>query len=172
MNQTERSNSASASAILVAAWGILSVLIWLPPILATLGLNFSASGLYFCFSFICHQAPDRVFVVFGHPLAVCHRCCGIYWGFFLGAFLANPWMHRSPRIRRNWVLAAAFPLAFDALAPFAGFWLNTWWTRLLTGLLFGIVISSLLRQGIAEFIAETPWRRLAARESRLQGGIS
>lgn len=172
MNQPEGSHSASASAILAVAWGLLSVLVWLPPALATFGFNFSASSIYFCFSLICHQAPERVFMVFGYPLAVCHRCCGIYWGFFLGSFLRNPRMHQSPRTRRNWVLAAALPMAFDALAPFAGFWTNTWWTRLLTGLLFGIVISSLLRQGIAEFIAETPWRRLAARESRLQGGIS
>jgi uncharacterized membrane protein len=157
---------------LAAIWGILSATIWIPPILAMLGLKAEASGIRFLFSLICHQSPERMFHAFGYPFAVCHRCCGIYWGFFLGSFLRTQWIHQSTRTRRTWVLIAVFPLVFDALAPLTGVWTNTWGSRLLTGLMFGILISSLLRQGIAEFITEAPWRRLADRDSRLQGGIS
>jgi len=157
---------------MAGVWGILSAMTLAPPILAALGYSLAAGGIYFFFSCLCQQSPDRTFTIFDFPLAVCHRCCGIYWGFFLGSFLGNSWIHRSPGARRNWTIAAVSVLAFDALAPYFGLWTNTWHTRFLTGMTFGIVASSLLLQGIREFIAETPWRRLAPRESRLQGGIS
>jgi uncharacterized membrane protein len=127
-----------------------------------------AAGIYFFFSCICHQMPERVFTIFDFPLAVCHRCCGIYLGFFLGAIFKNNRLHRSPGSRRKWILAAVCPLALDALAPHCGLWTNTAWTRLATGLMFGMVTSSLLVQGIAEFRTEAPWRRITACESRSQ----
>ncbi len=163
----------SARALVAGVGGALSLLILAPPILASLGFDSVSIGLYLLFSGICHQAPDRVFIVADWPFAVCHRCTGIYWGFFLGAFLRIPQVFRSPTLRRTWILAALFPLAFDALAPYCGgIWANTAWTRFSTGLLFGVGASSLLRQGLAEFIVEAPWRTLVSAQSRLQRGIS
>ena len=172
MNRRMGMNPETVRSLVAGAWGVLCAFIFAPPFLASHHAEAAAAGIYFCFSCICHQSPDRVFTIFDFPLAVCHRCCGIYLGFFLGAFFRNNWLHRSPAVRRIWILAAACPLAFDALAPFCGLWTNTSWTRFGTGLVFGIAASSLLVQGIAEFVAEAPWRWLVPRESRMQGGFS
>jgi len=97
----------------------------------------------------------------GMPLAVCHRCCGIYLGLFLGSLMKNRWMHHSPVTRRGWVLAATIPLALDALLPYTGLWANTILSRFITGLWFGIPTASLLVRGIEEFLNEAPWQRFA-----------
>ena len=172
MNQATSSNPLSVRILVAGAWGVLCALILAPPILASHHFDGVAAGIYFCFSSICHQEPERVFRILDLPLAVCHRCSGIYLGFFLGALFRNSWLHRSPGARRNWILAAACPLVFDALAPYWGLWTNTSWTRFATGLVFGLLTSSLLVRGIAEFITEAPWRLFASGASRLQGGLS
>src|SRR6056297_1218175 len=41
------------------------------------------------FQHLCHQLPGRSFEVGGVPLAVCHRCVGIYAGL-LGGVLSLP----------------------------------------------------------------------------------
>ncbi|MBN1568152.1 MAG: DUF2085 domain-containing protein [Acidobacteria bacterium] len=172
MNRGMMSNPESVLNLVIAVWGALCALVLAAPFLAAHHAETAAAGIYLGFSFICHQSPERVFTIFDFPMAVCHRCCGIYLGFFLGALFRNKWLHRSPAIRRNWILAAVCVPAFDALAPFSGLWTNTTWTRFGTGLLFGIAASSLLMQGMAELLAEAPWRRFAPRGPRLQGGLS
>ena len=39
------------------------------------------------FSQLCHQDPQRSFVVDGSAVAVCVRCLGIYWGVVVGALV-------------------------------------------------------------------------------------
>lgn len=34
-------------------------------------------------SFSCHQQPDRCFILFNYPIALCTRCLGVYAGFVL-----------------------------------------------------------------------------------------
>jgi uncharacterized membrane protein len=167
-----RSNLVSARVIAGGACGALCALMVAPPILARHGCYVAAIACYFFFSCICHQRPERTFRLLGYPLAVCHRCSGIYLGLLMGSLFENPWIHRSPKARRYWILAASVPLAFDALAPFSGLWTNTSGTRFVTGLVFGIVTSSLLVQGIAELFTEAPWRRFALGDSNLRGGHS
>jgi len=168
----EETGRVAARFLVTAIGGLWVLLILAPPLLASFGFQPAASVLYALFSGICHQSPERVFKIFGRPFAVCHRCTGIYWGFFLGALpqLRRPFP--SPEIRRAWILASLVPLAFDALAPYCGMWANTLWSRFLTGLLFGFGASVLLRQGLAEYIAEAPWRTFTSGRSRLMGGIS
>lgn len=36
---------------------------------------------------LCHQNPERSFVLWDHALPVCSRCTGIYTGFFLGTVI-------------------------------------------------------------------------------------
>ena len=108
----------------------------------------------------------------GGSLAVCHRCSGIYLGMFLGALFNIHAMHRSVRARRFLVLGAIIPIVFDALAPLAGLWTSTGLTRFSTGLLFGMLASSLLVRGFSEFMQEAPWQRLTTLNSQLKGGLS
>jgi uncharacterized membrane protein len=168
MRNKSRSNLVSARTLAAVAWGALCAIILAPPILMSAGLPVAAAAVYLFFSPICHQLPARSFALLGFPLAVCHRCFGIYLGLFLGSLIPNPWMHRSPAIRRYWVLAATAPLALDALLPCCGLWVNTGVSRFVTGLCFGIPIASLLVRGIGEFIHEARWQRFAFGDSSLR----
>ena len=170
MHQKIGFHSGAARIAVTGVWGILCVMIFAAPVLSMNGFPIAATAIYVFFSRICHQSPMRVFTIRGYPLAVCHRCSGIYLGFFLGSFIRIPRMYRSPRTRRYWVLAAIVPVVSDTLAPFCGIWTNTCGSRFLTGLFFGIVTSSLLAQGIEEFFAEIPWRRFLPGGSNLRGG--
>ena len=42
--------------------------------------------IYFFFSKICHQLPERSFYFCGEKLAVCQRCTAIYFSFLAGIF--------------------------------------------------------------------------------------
>ena len=161
MNHKTRSNLVSARSVAAGVWCTLCAIIFAPPVFASGGGPATAAIIYFLFSPVCHQTPERSFALLGFPLAVCHRCCGIYLGLFLGSLMKNPWMHRSPVTRRRWILAATIPLALDALLPYAGLWANTGLSRFITGLWFGIPTASLLVRGIEEFLNEAPWQRFA-----------
>jgi uncharacterized membrane protein len=155
-----RSSLNSARATLALTFGIICCLTLAAPVLLAHSCRTAASVLYLSFSCICHQIPERSFIISGHPLAVCHRCFGIYIGLFLGSFIENRFIQEFPRARRVWVLAAAIPLLLDVFLSCIGLRTNTCLTRFLTGLLFGNLISPLLVRGVAEFLSEAPWRRL------------
>jgi uncharacterized membrane protein len=147
--------------LLAAAWGTLCAVVVAAPLLASHSCHNVASVLYMLFSQICHQIPERSFSLCGYPLPVCHRCCGIYAGLFLGCFVVTRALHGHPPTRRLLVLAAIIVLGVDALAPAAGLWNSSAFSRFSTGLAFGIVTSILVVRGLAEFVQEFSWRRLA-----------
>jgi uncharacterized membrane protein len=150
---------------LVAAVWILFCLVAIgAPIAASKGYFIPSALLYSVFSGLCHQIPERSFVIAGFPFAVCHRCFGVYLGLALGSFLNIP--IGSPRCRRVWALAATAPLLVDVALSRAGFGGGTPGIRFLTGLLFGTMLCSLLIRGIEELIEEAPWRKVPCK-----GGI-
>lgn len=112
------------------------------------------------FSTVCHQLPARSPSVDGVPLAVCHRCYGLYWGLplaVLGFLLVAP--RRSARLQQRapWVLALALvPLTFDWLLGVTGLWENTPWSRAVTGALFGVVAGFYLARGFSRLFVTTP----------------
>lgn len=59
------------------AWGIFVILPWFAPVLMRAGLTGPAKGIYFAYSFVCHQLPERSYFLFGsqatYPLADIHR---------------------------------------------------------------------------------------------------
>lgn len=68
---------------------------------------------------VCHQLPERSFHWFGAPLAVCHRCVGLYLGFTLGVAL---WPHlplglRQLALRPAWLAACLALPAIDWALP-------------------------------------------------------
>jgi uncharacterized membrane protein len=128
MRRIERS---SAYWILLAATLAWIGLVFLAPWAKARGLV-AGPLLYLFFDSVCHQLPERSFEAFGHPLAVCHRCFGLYLGTALG-LLALPWL---PGLRQRlmaqprWLLVALVPLVVDALLlP------NTPVSRFVTGLI-------------------------------------
>ncbi len=151
---------------LTAFWGSLCIAFLAAPALEVHGDRLAAAFLYALFSPVCHQNPSRSFAVSGHPWAVCHRCSGIYLGLFLasmiplelGNVLSSSWR------RSLWVLCGVTPLLLDVFLQFTGLWANTPLSRFLTGLLFGVTLSSLTIPAVAELVEELPTknRRLGA----------
>ena len=97
--------------------------------------------VYAFFDAVCHQDPARSFHLDGGPLAVCHRCTGLYLGFFLGLATLPRW----PR-GRSWllerprrVIVFALPMLID-VAVLA----NTPASRFSTGLIAAAPVAVLL----------------------------
>ncbi len=150
----------SARAILAGVFGAIFALVLAAPLMAHWGTSAAALAYLFFFS-ICHQRPERSFTLWGHPLAVCQRCTGIYLGAFLGALVKNDFMHRSPAIRRLWVLAGMVPLLLDWILQSIGVWKGTGLIRFSTGLIFGVTAGWLVVRGAEElFRKPLLWRRL------------
>jgi uncharacterized membrane protein len=160
MRASAVANLFSAKALLAFMWGFICLLIIAAPLLLARSCTCAASILYFSFSRFCHQIPDRSFFLLGHPLAVCHRCFGLYLGFFFGSFIHIPFLYRSLLARRLWVAAACLPTLLDVLLARLCFWHSTGASRLIMGLVLGCMLSPLLVQGMAEFLCKTPRRRL------------
>jgi uncharacterized membrane protein len=156
----------AARIAMASIWGIICIMIASAPYLAQRNLQAESSVLYCLFSLICHQMPDRSFGLWGHKLAVCHRCAGIYLGLFVGALLLIN-VNQNVKSRRNWALVACAPICADFFSGCLGFWHGFTIIRFVTGLLFGMIASSLLVQGIAELITEAaPGIRLALTKIR------
>ncbi len=167
-----RSAAVSARIMLSAAWGLLCAMILAAPILMFYSCHRAAAVIYFSFSRICHQIPDRSFFFLDHSLPVCHRCSGIYLGLLLGSLIDNRFALRSPSARRAWVFAACIPMLIDGVLSCSGLWHGTGFGRFFTGLWFGCLISSLLVRGAAEFLTDAPWRSWAEGFSFFKKGYS
>ena len=61
-------------------------------------------------------------------------------------------MHRSPGIRRMWVLAGMIPLLFDWILQWTGVWKGTGVIRFSTGLIFGMTAAWLVVRGAEELL--------------------
>lgn len=127
--------------------------IFLAPYLRSRALPIQAFA-YVLYSPICHQAPSRCFSLFGHPLAVCARCLGIYSGCLLG-FALYPWL----RGFRSVVLPAtsifillSLPILVDTFGNFSQLWDTHNLGRFLTGIVWGTILPFYFITGIADLI--------------------
>jgi uncharacterized membrane protein len=146
----------AAAAALVLVGGAL-----LPPLMDGAGRFLAQQA----FAPVCHQMSERSFAVGGVPLAVCHRCFGIYTGLLLGA-LAWPFVGAGEKAgagRRAGVLvvAAGAPTSLDWALGVAGWWANTPLTRAGTGTLLGVALGLLLARAATQAVAGSRRRRLA-----------
>jgi uncharacterized membrane protein len=149
------SHLLSARVLLAGVWGCACLMILAAPLLMAGSCCAVASMLYVSFSRLCHQIPDRSFILMGYPLAVCHRCFGLYLGFFFGSIINFPFFYRSPSVRRLCVILACIPMVLDILTTHCGLRHSTGVSRFLTGLILGCLISPLLVQGTAECLDKT-----------------
>ena len=93
------------------------------------------------FAPLCHQLPDRSPHIDQVALAVCHRCYGVYLGFPLAA-LAMLAFRRIVVQKRTLKIALFTTLAILAIdwgGPLVGWFHNTTYSRMITGLCFGVV---------------------------------
>lgn len=127
-------------------WGSL---ILLAPWLWDQGQTVPAALLYRAFAGVCHQIPERSFTLWGKPLGVCSRCTGVYFGFAAGVMI-YPLIRRIDETSfpaRSILIAAAIPIAVDFALGFLGVWANTFGSRTMTGLLFGVVVAFFITPG-------------------------
>jgi len=101
------------------------------------------------FSSVCHQWADRCYHIHDVPLPVCVRCIWIYFGLALGHTLFIFWNPGTKRITR--VLIGVIGLMFlDVVLEFIGFYSNWFWSRSITGFLFGLSVSYFTLLGLQE----------------------
>jgi len=91
------------------------------------------------FSLVCHQQPERSFILLGGTIAVCARCLGIYLGAGSGLLL------RIPRqLARQLLVAAAVLNLVDWAAELAGLHGNWMFERFALGLTLGATAAMLV----------------------------
>ncbi len=124
---------------------VLSSLAWvgavaLAPYAATRGW-IAGPMIYAIFDRICHQIPERSFFAFGHQLAVCHRCLGLYVGFAAGLLL----LPRLPALachllqRTRLLVLFVAPMLLDVVWPG-----NNFLTRFVSGVVASVPVGLLL----------------------------
>ncbi len=97
----------------------------------------AAPWVYLFFSKVCHQIADRSFFLEGMQLAVCHRCTGIYLGFWSGLLILPFWRQLASLLlgRPRIMLLFFLPMAVNVVLD------NTTWGRFSTGFLAGFPVS-------------------------------
>ncbi len=118
--------------------------------------GFGGTGLiYLFFRPICHQIPSRSFHLLGHQLAVCHRCTGIYAGFWLGLIVLPSWRWLSGRLQAQprLLILFALPMAVNVLLD------NTPWGRFATGFLAGFPVALFVWMAVEQFPLQGALRR-------------
>ena len=113
-------------------------------------LGFTAAFVYSAGAIVCHQLPERSFVLAGRQLPVCARCTGLYLGVALG--LAG-WL--AVRRMRTWsglvqprrvliaLLMVAAPTAVSWATGVVGIWDGTNATRAVLALPLGITAGAI-----------------------------
>ena len=162
----------TSRAILSVIWGALIITALAAPLLVLYSFPTAAFFTYLPFSFICHQMPERSFVILHNPLAVCHRCSGIYLGLFLGTLLSPLFFRMPHHARRACIISSASLLVLDAIIPFTGLWNGFWLCRFLTGLAFGAAAAPFAVMGLDEVLQTlSAGNRLRRYAQQLRGVI-
>ena len=134
---TEHFRPASWSFAVLACAFVL-VLAVLPPFV---GPGFR-HALMQGFDLTCHQIPHRSFQIGGIPLALCHRCTGVVAGLVIGSLAVGLFRKSDSHFGRHLrmiLLFSILPMLVDWGIDALGVWANTPFSRVATGLVFGII---------------------------------
>jgi uncharacterized membrane protein len=146
----------------VRVWVVTSavVLVWIGLILAA--PLFEASSIYQFFSYICHQIPERSLHIDGHPMAVCSRCFGVYFGLLAG-IVAYPLIRPIDEIEpvaRIWLFLSLIPITVDWSLTIFGIWENTHVSRFVTGMILGVSCAIFIVPALVEVVRNLTAKRL------------
>ena len=135
---------------LTASWCLLIIA---APLLSSQHRIFSSGMIYYFFSKLCHQIPERSFMLCDRQFAVCSRCTGIYSGFLFGVliFPLITLFKNEFLLSRKLFLIMLIPLAADVFISVSGIWHNTFTSRYITGFLVGGFTALLLIPRIFNF---------------------
>ncbi len=135
--------------LLCAFW---SLLIIAAPVASASGVGSISEPLYSFFGHICHQNPARSFFLMEQKFGVCSRWTGVYFGLVLG-FLIYPIFRQiseTEPLPRIWLFLAMVPIGIDWALTFFGYWENTYFTRVTTGLILGIACAVFIIPALSE----------------------
>ncbi len=101
---------------------------------------------------ICHQSPQKLFLIGDAESLVCSRCFGIYFGGFIATillFFKNIVSEKQFKI----LFIASLLMLLDVMATTFGIYNYTRTTAFITGLFFGsitgiFIFSHLLKKGV------------------------
>ena len=108
------------------------------PALLAVGWNQLAQLIFWAYSSICHQMPERSFFVFGQQMAFCERNTAIFGAFFLFGMVYILLRRRLKSLPEWLVVAYSLPIAVDGFTQLFGWRESTWELRLVTGAFFGL----------------------------------
>ena len=126
----------------------------LAPFLMSKGLELPAQIIYVAYRVQCHQKPERSFFPFGYQMAYCQRDTATY-AVVLLAGIAYAFLRPKVKPLRLWAaILMVVPMAIDGTGQLLGLWTSTWWSRVVTGGLFGLALVWLvypyIEQGLGE----------------------
>lgn len=115
---------------------VLASIPFITPFLMSRGYHAAANILFTTFGLMCHQMPERTFMLFGEPMALCHRMSAIYVSaFLLGLLYAFVRNHIRP-LSFLGLFLFSFPMAIDGFTQLFGLRESVWELRLITGTFF------------------------------------
>jgi uncharacterized membrane protein len=119
--------------------------------------------------FVCHQIPERSFVVDGHPLPLCARCTGLYLGTALGGLLGlwRAFLSRGSLVQGTpaiWVWLGVVGLVVHASGEHWGFWAASNLERAAAGALGGLALG----WALVSLLLLRPMSEMVHRGSRLR----
>ncbi|MGB9893259.1 MAG: DUF2085 domain-containing protein [Candidatus Saccharicenans sp.] len=119
-----------------------------------------AEFFYYLYSPLCHQRPDRCYLILGQALAVCSRCLGIYSGFFLISFFYplfsqkfKHWVHSRPYL----IVITALPMVLDVSAGLLKLWSSSLILKSATGFIWSSCLPFYWFPALEEL--NLPWRK-------------
>jgi uncharacterized membrane protein len=99
------------------------------------------------FHLLCHQDPERSFIINGSQMAVCARCIGIY-GFFLTGVIIMPVLGLIKKLKFiyyfRFLVGTIILNLVDVMGNLFEFWTNTNISRIIFGSLLGFSAAVLL----------------------------
>ena len=153
--------------IVNAVMAVQATLPALPPVLMLAGWHSAARFMYSLFQPLCHQLPERSFFLFGpqltyqfeelqslvgpnvplrfigspttgYKLAVCQRDLATYASILVAGLAFTLLRQRLKPLSLKAFGLLCMPMAIDGFGQLFGMWESTWWSRVLSGGLFGI----------------------------------
>ena len=151
--------------LVVFAWVLLIVGL---PVDKANGFVTISSPLYYFFSFICHQIPERSFHLAGEQFAVCSRCFGVYFGLLFGFAIYLLWRNIGDiePLSKFWLFLSLIPISIDWSLTFFGIWENTHLSRFLTGMIVGVACSTFIVPALVEITRNFTCQKRISTQSR------
>lgn len=105
----------------------------LAPLLLVTGYRQTARGIYWFYSYLCHQLPSHSYFIFGAQVAICERCLAMYGMMFLFGLTYSLMRGQVWPLPFRWYLLFLIPLGLDgglqlvselvSIAPWLIYWM-------------------------------------------------